>query len=169
MLQPRGRANLLSQSSLWRESPTPKSPRPQHVHQGNSLQKTYLAFASSASEARRNFKLGSSKARFGGFATSARCLSLGLRACQSTLQLYVGPLIGGKRAHCLQKPSIGVMGKQLTSAGLLCFGNSGHLIPAKRCWQDPSGKLVELVWVVQGLRLAGGTCVMSHFSSLVLS
>lgn len=112
----------VSVSSLQEEIPAASSPQPPHVHQGNSLGNTYLADTSSASEARKKFKLGS-KPHFGGFATSAHRLSLSLRACQSTLQLYIELIIEGERIHCLQKPSAGAAGQQLLSAGLLCFGN----------------------------------------------
>lgn len=125
--------HLLPWSSLRKGTPAARSPQPQHLHQGNSPRKSYLALTSSASEARRNFKLGSSTAHFGGFATSARCLSLGLRACQITLQLYIGPIIEGKRAHCLQKPSTAVAGQQLTSAGLRRFGNRPFNSRKKKC------------------------------------
>lgn len=109
--------------SLWQpQKRCCQIPQPLHVHQGDSLQNTDLAFTSSVSEGRENFKLGS-KPQFGGFAASAHCLSLSLRACQSTLQLYIGLIIEGKRVRCLQKARASAAGQQLLSAGLLCFEN----------------------------------------------
>lgn len=100
MLQLRS-CHILSQRSLWKDMFAARFPQPQHVHQSNSLQKTYLAFISSASEARRNFKLGSSR---------AHCLPLSLKACQSILQLCIGSIMGGwcggKLTACKSQASV---------------------------------------------------------------
>lgn len=77
-------------------------------------------------------KLGS-KPHVGGFATSAHCLSLSLRACQSTLQLYIGLIIEGKKEFTAYKSQAPV--QQDSSSRLLgCPAlETGCLIPQKSC------------------------------------